>query len=257
MHKLFKISVLLLLPLLLWKCNEEQSSSEGEVNERKAPVTNQISYQTKLVEMQSTPCGGGTPCASVYLSAPILDDTTQPAHQRIQQQILAEMTRAFMEEEEFRDMTAVANGFIEAFRVTEDQNEGYRKSWSLTRTAEVYVNTDSLFGIKFTGTLDMGGAHPISRVQYLNFKPATGELLKVDDLPGEEINWRKKAEAQFREEQELGTDESLEAAGYWFTDDQFYLPENFRLTEDSVIFYFNPYEVAPHAKGFINIGLKR
>ena len=261
MNNFFRISALLLFPLLLWQCDGAQQSSnvpDGKVPEEESAAM-EITYETKLVEMQSGPCGGGTPCASVYLTAPILNGTTQPAQQHIQQQIMQEMTRPFMEEEVFSSMDEAAKAFVDAYRLTQKQNEGYEKSWSLTRSAEVYANTDTLFGVKFSGSLDMGGAHPIGTIRYLNFKPATGELLQAEQLANEAKlqEWKAAAEAQFRQERSLSATESLEAAGYWFKNDQFYLPRNFQLQEDSIIFYFNPYEVAPYAEGVVEIAVER
>lgn len=182
MKSFFRTSACLILSIILWQCDEARQSSdlpEGSEAEE-IPAAMEISYETKIVEMQSNPCGGGTPCASVYLSAPVLKDTAQPARRQIQQQIMQEMTRAFMEEEEFSDLNEVANGFVEAYRITQEQNEGYEKSWSLTRSAEVYANTDALFGVRFSNSVDMGGETPITTVDSLNFDPATGKMLNRD-----------------------------------------------------------------------------
>ncbi|WP_017730131.1 DUF3298 and DUF4163 domain-containing protein [Nafulsella turpanensis] len=259
MRTILSLFTMLLLGVLLWQCNSREVTTEERIEEGKAPVATELSYQTKMVEMQSNPCGGGTPCASVYLSAPILNDTSNPAQQRIQQQIMKEMTRAFMEEEKFNNLNEVANGFIEAYRLTQGQNQDYEQSWSLTRSAEVYVNTDTLFGIRYSGSIFMGGAHPVETLRYLNFDPATVKLLTMDELfgPARLKEWTVAAEVQFREDQEIPAEANLEEAGYWFSNNQFYLPENFELKKDSVIFYFNPHEVAPYAAGTIRIALER
>ncbi|MBO6760471.1 MAG: DUF3298 domain-containing protein [Roseivirga sp.] len=55
---------------------------------------------------------------------------------------------------------------------------------------------------------------------------------------------------------EIPPTESLEERGYWFENDRFELTENFAIINKSLIFYFNPYEIAPYAMGPTELELK-
>ncbi len=164
-----------------------------------------------------------------------------------------------MEEEQFSTATAVADGFLEAYKVVLKQNDGYKKPWTLTRKAAVYINVDTLFGIKFTEYMDTGGPQPVNLLHYLNFNPSAGSLWEIEQLFGaQKVNkWKQQAEEIFRKQQQISPEESFDAVGYWFPGGKFSLPDNYRLTPDSVIFYFNPKEVAPHVTELVEIAIKR
>lgn len=256
MHRISLFWICLAL-LVSWQCS---SSDKRETADEQA-AADSLSYTYQSISRQSATCQdeGSPVCAEVGLRYPALADSGSEAASQIQQEIMREITRAFMEEEQFSTAEAVAEGFLSTYRIILEQNEGYAEPWKLERNARVYVNNDTLFGIHYTEYLYTGGPRPNRVLQYMNFNPHTGERLKVGQLAGQSklSRWRKQAEDIFRDQQQLAPDTDLEEAGYWFSDNEFYLPDNFRLTPDSVIFYFNPYEVAPHAKGLVRIALER
>lgn len=256
---MYRISLFCICLALLsgWQCSApDRQEAAGE-----QAVADSLAYTYKSISRQSATCQeeGSAVCADVALRYPALDDNDSEAAGLIQTEIMTEITRAFMEEEQFETAEAVAEGFLSTYQIILEQNEGYAQPWKLERNARVYTNNDTLFGIHYTEYLYTGGPHPNSLLQYMNFNPHTGERLQVDQLAGQSelSRWRKQAEDTFRKQEQLAPDAELEEAGYWFKDNEFYLPDNFRLTPDSVIFYFNPNEVAPHAKGLIRMPVKK
>jgi hypothetical protein len=95
----------------------------------------------------------------------------------------------------------------------------------------------------------MGGAHPNGFISYFTFDKENGaRLLKEDFISNiEEIT--AMAEPIFREAHELGPEDDLEEAGYWFENNKFRLNQNFYFDDTDMIFYFNNYEITAYAAG--------
>lgn len=69
-------------------------------------------------------------------------------------------------------------------------------------------------------------------------------------INGHEADLNRIAEKEFRKVREMKPEESLEDAGFWFENNKFSLNDNFAITEEGLIFYFNSYKVAaPYAAG--------
>jgi hypothetical protein len=101
----------------------------------------------------------------------------------------------------------------------------------------------------------LGGLHPVSNTQYLNFDIQTQKLLKIEDLFESDkiIKIKNLAEQKFYQMENLDYKLTLDEQGYWFENDRFFLPENFGLRVDGIKFIFNPYEVSSFARGVIEI----
>ena len=102
-----------------------------------------------------------------------------------------------------------------------------------------------------------GGAHPNARTLYGSWFLEDGRRVALRDLltPGSEERVAEIAEAVFREQRGLPTEQSLEEQGFDFPDGKFALNENFAVTDQGLVFYFNPYEIAPYALGPTEIEL--
>ncbi len=100
--------------------------------------------------------------------------------------------------------------------------------------------------------LDMyeGGAHGISQQLVMNFDAKTGRQLKYDDIfvQGHEFRLREMLLDELKKQTDTNTLDELHAKDYLLTMD-IYAPQNFILADDEVTFIYNPYEIAPYAKG--------
>jgi hypothetical protein len=59
----------------------------------------------------------------------------------------------------------------------------------------------------------------------------------------------KIGEAEFRKLKELTKEADLGQAGFWFENNKFYLNDNFLITDSSLVFYYNNYEITAYAFG--------
>lgn len=111
-----------------------------------------------------------------------------------------------------------------------------------------------------------GGAHGNSVVNYITLDKNTGERLKISQVldPKYKSAILKIAKANLLSNERYTSDpkKSLRENGYWFHDagehqslgewseeSGFYLPENFLVVSDGLVFLYNQYEVAPYAMG--------
>jgi len=111
--------------------------------------------------------------------------------------------------------------------------------------------SESLVSINFSGSEDFGGAHPSSYLMTFNYDISTDREIKLSDIfkqgtdyPGIISNiCREKLSAQF------GDDEALKSWVEEGTKPEADSFENFGLTGNSLVVFFNPYEVGPYAMG--------
>lgn len=109
-----------------------------------------------------------------------------------------------------------------------------------------------------------GGAHGNHSITHININKKTGEILKLSDLL--DLKYKDQilaiAKNNLYSYYELDTSKALNEHGFWFAKgeapkeagvwvdkDGFYLPDNFLLQPDGLIFTYQPYEVAPYAMG--------
>ena len=102
-----------------------------------------------------------------------------------------------------------------------------------------------------------GGAHPYSSVSYTNLYKDSGYEVTLDDIfkDGYEGTLTDMLVARLAEMNNVSTIEELNEIGYLTIADMF-ITSNFRLKQDSIIFHYNKYDIAPYALGESCIGFK-
>jgi hypothetical protein len=123
--------------------------------------------------------------------------------------------------------------------------------WYLNRTIKIISHTSSYISLKMEEIVFTGGAHPLSTRNYETINWNTGQKLNLHDIikPRMIDSLLSISERIFRKTRSLSPETSLKKAGFWFKNGRFHLNNNFALTTKEVIFYFNPYEIAPYAWG--------
>jgi hypothetical protein len=94
----------------------------------------------------------------------------------------------------------------------------------------------------------MGGAHPMTAKTYQSFKLNSGEKIFIEDSTILH-KLTPLAEKEFRRVKNISVGNSLLNEGYWFENGEFYLNDNFAVVKEGLVFYYNPYEIAPYALG--------
>jgi len=96
-----------------------------------------------------------------------------------------------------------------------------------------------------------GGAHPNSFKSLHIFDGATGDEKEMKSFVSDTVALLKKVETAFKKTEKLASDVDLEEEGYFLSNHQFFLPANYIFTRKGILFYYNPYEIAPYVKGAI------
>lgn len=110
-------------------------------------------------------------------------------------------------------------------------------------------NSKNLLSVSCRNYLYTGGAHGYGSVTYKNFDPKDGSTLYYEDLFKDVSAFEKVAESKFRKENEIPEGDTINATGFWFEDDAFYLPETFGVSKEFVTLQYNQYEIASYAAG--------
>jgi len=110
-----------------------------------------------------------------------------------------------------------------------------------------------LFSYGISRYVYMGGAHGLSTRNFFNFDLNTGKLLKEADIFTENYDEKIKELIKIRiveqslEDSTMIPISNLEDTDYWV--DAIKPNGNFYITESSINYVFNPYEIAPYSLG--------
>lgn len=128
----------------------------------------------------------------------------------------------------------------------------YTNGWTAdVQTIAIYED-DTLLVFAMELMTFFGGAHPNTNRRYYNLNRLTGKpynspwMIKLPAI-------KQRAEHVFRELNHLGPDDSLNENGFLFTNNEFQLPSNFGIKGDSLILFYNRYEIAPYAYGPVEL----
>nr|WP_255552061.1 DUF3298 and DUF4163 domain-containing protein [Roseivirga sp. E12] len=134
----------------------------------------------------------------------------------------------------------------------------YSASWSMEVNSDIIYQDSSFISVASTIYSYTGGAHPNQYQVYRSYDLQTGKAITLSDIlsSGFEEELNQAAEIEFRMLKEIPPNEELKDRGYFFEGGTFVLNDNFAIINKSLIFYFNPYEIAPYAVGSTELELK-
>jgi hypothetical protein len=147
---------------------------------------------------------------------------------------------------------AAAKNFISAYKKDKTEFPEISPYFAEINVTNIH-RSDKLICMEMKKYLYTGGAHGYESVWYLNIDPRTGEELSTSDLVNNLLGFTQHAERVFRKKMNIPEKGSINATGFWFDDDVFYLPETLGFQGTNVLLIYNPYEIASYADGAIEI----
>lgn len=102
-----------------------------------------------------------------------------------------------------------------------------------------------------------GGAHGYYVAGKLTYDLHKACRVRISDLVSDQDAVLKLIIAQLVKSNNLKSPSELEKNGVIFSLDDMFVPENFYFTPQSVVFYYNPYEIASWAQGPITVEIDR
>lgn len=245
------VATLSLLPLL-FNCGGSAAQNNNETQGESAPLV----FQQQSFSKSSEGCATDAErCAKVTAEYPMAmpGKGQEQAAKRFNDTLLSyvEQSLAFfvIDDEDGRPgLEGIAEAFLTEYEAAMSENPGMAQAWESELTGEVLYNSPGRVSIALSHYAYAGGAHPNSFVTLLMFDAESGQKLELDDVVTDMAALERLAEQAFRNAQELGPNDNLEEAGF-FWGEGFSLPANAALTEEGLYCFYNSYEAAPYAMG--------
>ncbi len=242
-------SIFIVSMFFLFGC--EKDIEQSAINESK-----QLSYKMEEYLRYAEDCDtADNNCTYVKFVYPKFDAANNPVADSLNKFVDLILLSSY-EMQMYDNLDSVAQSIFADYNSVKADFEDYTIPWALEKNIE-FNTFKNIATLNFSEYSYMGGAHPNSIFEYYNFDTATGKRLTVENFirPGQEQNLLAAGENKFRELKEIPEEISLEAAGYWFENNRFYLAESFTVTDSGLVFIYNPYEIASYAEGFIELFL--
>lgn len=153
------------------------------------------------------------------------------------------------EKPDFSSYEAMTSSFVASY---EELKKEYpdEVGWEANIKTKITFQTEKLLNIKVEYYMFTGGAHGYFGVKSLLFDLETGKSLTPHDLFSDNEKLKLFAEQKFRKDFQIGENQPINATGFMFEDDVFYLPENVFFTEEGLLFHYNVYEISSYADGY-------
>ena len=235
---------LLLLVLLISGCKRD--------TEEKKPVPLQFENKS-LVKKAGENCDTAEYDCSIITLDVIRARGASEVSKKINRQLDAHVIQLISSEEnpenpDISSLEALSEKFLSDFKEAA-KNFSEEPPWEAYVTEKIYLRSDSLISVGITAEIFSGGAHGYKTFTFLNFDPATGEILSKNEIFDKDF--LVFVEQKFRQEQEIPEGDNINSTGFWFENETFNLPENIGFSEEKVILVYNSYGIAPYAAGDI------
>ena len=254
--------LILVLCTTLFACEFGQSKQTNDLIEE-APIAQYVEYEVISINERRGPCENDTTsgkCVEFRIEYPQIKQGTASSEAllSINESIKASIfDYAFVNEKpsSFENlMGELGTEYEDVLASFPD----YAASWSVEINSDIIYQDSSFISIATTNFSYTGGAHPNSNQVYKSFDLATGQAITLNDIliKGYEEDLNESAEIEFRMLKEIPPNISLEERGYVFEGGKFKLNDNFAIINNSLLFYYNAYEIASYAEGPTEIELK-
>jgi len=145
----------------------------------------------------------------------------------------------------------LARYFFEEYRQFNTDIPDSYQEWFIERSGTVKFFNNDFISLVFSEYTYLGGAHPNSYTMFSVLDLNNGNKITLEDIfiAGYKPILNEIAEKEFRKLKELGGNEDLDEAGFWFEDNRFSINDNFVLSDEGLTFYYNNYEITAYAYG--------
>jgi len=155
------------------------------------------------------------------------------------------------ENDHYQKPDDMVNSVFNAYKKLVNEFPDYKLEWQFKRDAKVVYKSDKIVTLDFTEIQFTGGAHPLEKKEFFSFDVENAAELTIDEvIDTTRPIFMELAEAKFREFQGIAPDVNLADADYFpWNGGEFILSESFGIIGEDIIFYYNPYDIAPYYKG--------
>ncbi|WP_373523502.1 DUF3298 and DUF4163 domain-containing protein [Aquiflexum sp.] len=214
--------------------------------------TNKLESRTEVFHQKA--CHGEY-CAEVNLKYPVFLGERERSivlNNLIEEKIIK--TVNVYEEIKVTEIIDAATNFLDSYVEFMDDFES-AQDWEINLDAKVTFENEKIISIVFETYSFTGGAHPNSFRKYLNFdKQKNTEIDNISLIIDEQI-LLEIAESKFKEIHQVENDIPLKKTEMFFLDenDKFFLPTAIGFESDSLVLFYNSYEIGPYVMGTTEI----
>lgn len=148
-------------------------------------------------------------------------------------------------------MVEAAQRFIRSYDEYVDENDGKSTAtWFRDLNITVPINTPIFLTLRTVQEEYTGGAHGEHITLFTNLDRNNDQVITLDEIvpKNKQEELRKIAERYFRKQEKLKPSTPL-TENYFFENGIFTLADNFSLEKNSILFYYNNYEIKSFAEG--------
>ena len=231
-----------LLVFLCISCADDKKEEEKD-------TIKALSFSSKTIEKKLDDClPENGDCTFISLIYPVAENGNGEAveiNKQIENFIVK--TVGFQDEGGVEKPEELVENFIKDYRDTANNFPEYELPWEATVNGKLNYRSPSVISLKFNTDMFTGGAHGYRSTDYLNFDPETGNKLNAEELfTSDFITFVEK---DFRKKQDIPQEGNINSTGMFFENDEFHLPKNIGITENSIILHYNAYDIAPYSAG--------
>jgi len=229
--------------IALLSCSKETDST----------LNDSLKIEIVKYHKKSAGCNGSVQdnCAEIKIEFPQFTMNNKTVEEKINSAVYNNFVKGLSDTSFSASFEEIMDRFINEYDAFIKEYSDSPQRWIIERTGKIIFNKVNIISLDCTDYSYTGGAHPNTYVTFINFNLKNGNEIKLDELiqPSSQNELRMIAELEFRILKELKPDDDLGQAGFWFENNQFKLNDNFLITDSSLVFYYNNYEITAYAFG--------
>lgn len=195
-------------------------------------------------------------CPTVSISIPKAMDKTklsETVNIALREEIIALLN--FDEESDAQNLEGAVHAFVKDYQDLNGKFPEESMPWEATIDGVVTYESKKILTIRLASYLFTGGAHGYTTNRFLNFDKEHGTELEGGELFKSEEDFIILAESEFRKQENIPSKAPINSTGFMFETESFHLPENIGYTDDGLLLFYEPYEIASYADGPIILTL--
>ena len=249
--------------ILLNSCEFGQPEKKQQPEIKEIPIAKYVDYEVTTIKEEKGPCATDSTannCLSFSIEYPqiVSGAVSKEAQDAINSSIKSSIFDYAFVNNKPDSFDQLIEELATEYEDILSSYPDYKASWSIEINSDIIYQDSSFISLATTIFSYTGGAHPNSNQVYNSFNLQTGEIVTLDDIliQGYEEELNESAEIEFRMLKEIPPAFTLEEKGYVFEEGKFRLNDNFAIINKSLLFFYNPYEIASYAEGPAEIELK-
>lgn len=238
------------LPIFFISCH----SNDKETNEVEQP----IQFVTNTVTAEIKDPLNSDAIFSIQLNYPkIKSNDSSLINTILLQETNWVINKSALSDSIFSNPELVVSELETAYRAFKKDFPEIESEWYFKRDLNVVFMNDVYLTIEAKESSFLGGAHTNELISYRSYDLNSGRSVLLSNLLSQEEYERAKelAELNFLKQKGLKKGDDLKANGWFFPQGTFTLTNNFFLTDSTLIFHYNTYDISSYAQGVTKIEL--